>query len=439
MNTKIIFLQVIFLLSIGNNSIGQNKLNAQQQTTGLTVGDSVPDILISNIINYKKRKVYLSDFKDKIVILDFWATSCSGCIQKLPLLDSLQNKYGDRIQILPVTFEPDSNVFKMLHSNSKLKNSALPFVTNDKVLSKYFKHVLIPHIAWIVKGKVVAITQSEYVTDHNIEAVIAGKIAAWSIKKDLFNVKTNSSLVELKPEIPKSTFFYSALIPFTDGLAPANGLQIDSNNKTVRYYAVNNSILTLYASTLATGELSNSIPLFYKQIELLVKDSSRYVFDANKMYLDEWERQNCYSYDGIFPIACSIDEIKDNMRASLNAYLNLQCKTDKVKTKCIVLSADPSSTNRLKTNGGKQIIHLSDFLEKQYFINVGISDIVGALNWHKSLPIVIDRTGIDYRMDIDLGELKISDIDSLINAFQQNGIKASIEYVTIKKLIIKEK
>lgn len=439
MNTKIIFLSAIFFLSIGSNAIGQNKLNEQQQSTELSVGDSVPDVLIRNIVNYKKRKVYLSDFKDKIVILDFLATSCSGCIQKLPLLDSLQNKYGNRIQILPVTFEPDSNVYKMLHSNNKLKNSRLPFVTNDKVLSKYFKHILIPHIAWIAKGKVVAITQSEYVTGHNIEAVIAGKSATWSIKKDLFNVKTNSPLVELKQEIPKSIFLYSALIPFIDGLAPANGLQIDSNNRTIRYYGVNNNILTLYASTLATGELSNSIPLFYKQIELLVKDSSRYVFDANKMYLDEWERKNCYSYDAIFPITYTINEIKGKVREYLNTFLNLQCTVGEVKTKCIVLSASSSTKDKLSTKGGKKNIHFSDTGEKQFVINTGISDIVSALNWQPLLPLLIDSTGIDYKMDLELGAFRISDEKSLMEAFEQNGIKATIQYKNIKKLILQEK
>lgn len=40
----------------------------------LTIGDTLPDVEINNIVNYKAKSVKASDFKGKLLILDFWAT-----------------------------------------------------------------------------------------------------------------------------------------------------------------------------------------------------------------------------------------------------------------------------------------------------------------------------------------------------------------------------
>jgi thiol-disulfide isomerase/thioredoxin len=42
----------------------------------------------------KEKPVKLSDFKDRIVLLNFWATWCAPCRREMPDLDALQKKYG---------------------------------------------------------------------------------------------------------------------------------------------------------------------------------------------------------------------------------------------------------------------------------------------------------------------------------------------------------
>ncbi|MDX9722380.1 MAG: TlpA disulfide reductase family protein [Myxococcota bacterium] len=44
----------------------------------------------------KGGKAKLSDYKDKVVVLSFWATWCAPCLQELPLLDALAKKYEDQ-------------------------------------------------------------------------------------------------------------------------------------------------------------------------------------------------------------------------------------------------------------------------------------------------------------------------------------------------------
>ena len=37
----------------------------------------------------------LGDYKGKVVVLDFWATYCPPCLEEIPHLVELQNKYAD--------------------------------------------------------------------------------------------------------------------------------------------------------------------------------------------------------------------------------------------------------------------------------------------------------------------------------------------------------
>src|SRR6267154_1771510 len=78
---------------------------AQPAVRPLTIGDSVPGIRLGTIINYANPAAKLSSFKGRLVLLDFMNTYCSNCIAALPAFDSLQRKYGDKLQIFMVTNE----------------------------------------------------------------------------------------------------------------------------------------------------------------------------------------------------------------------------------------------------------------------------------------------------------------------------------------------
>lgn len=54
------------------------------------ITEQAPDFKVTDI---KGKTVSLSDFKDKIVVLDFWATWCGPCKKSLPAMQMLVNKY----------------------------------------------------------------------------------------------------------------------------------------------------------------------------------------------------------------------------------------------------------------------------------------------------------------------------------------------------------
>lgn len=51
-------------------------------------------------------KISLADYKDKVVIVNFWAVWCGPCIHEMPALEKLNNSYKDRgLQVLGLTLQ----------------------------------------------------------------------------------------------------------------------------------------------------------------------------------------------------------------------------------------------------------------------------------------------------------------------------------------------
>ncbi len=106
--------QLIFALSVCATLFlaSQNPLSAQT----LQVGSKAPALNIEHWISdgggaYPQ----VTDFKPgKIYVVEFWATWCGPCIQAMPHLAELQEKYRDKIQFISVTDEPLSQISELL-------------------------------------------------------------------------------------------------------------------------------------------------------------------------------------------------------------------------------------------------------------------------------------------------------------------------------------
>src|SRR5690242_8991422 len=147
------YIKTLFLLSISSNLSAQNSL----------IGKPLPNVEFSNILNNAKTSARLSDFKSKIVVLDFWATWCGPCIESLPHLEQLQHTFENDIRIFTITDESAGRIEKFLQKR-KLN---LPVVIDENgKLANIFPHRSIPHTVVIDKnGSVAAITSSAELTE----------------------------------------------------------------------------------------------------------------------------------------------------------------------------------------------------------------------------------------------------------------------------------
>ena len=76
--------------------------------------------------NMKGEVVKLSDFSNKLVLLDFWATWCVPCLKELPHLSKLQSKYGEDIQVIAIDVDRPRSISK---AKAYIKSNKFDFIT----------------------------------------------------------------------------------------------------------------------------------------------------------------------------------------------------------------------------------------------------------------------------------------------------------------------
>ncbi|MFZ0293115.1 MAG: TlpA disulfide reductase family protein [Candidatus Sulfotelmatobacter sp.] len=70
---------------------------------GIAEESMAPDFSLPDLAG---KKLDLSSYRGKVVLLDFWATWCDLCRDEIPNFVELQNKYGDRgLQIIGVSMD----------------------------------------------------------------------------------------------------------------------------------------------------------------------------------------------------------------------------------------------------------------------------------------------------------------------------------------------
>lgn len=101
--TKITSIVLLGILIIGCNSAEKSnefgteaKVKAEPSTPAEFVEQAVFTDLEGN-------PVPISDFKGKVVMIDFWETWCKPCLASFPTLQKLQEEYPDRFKVLAVT------------------------------------------------------------------------------------------------------------------------------------------------------------------------------------------------------------------------------------------------------------------------------------------------------------------------------------------------
>ena len=111
--------------------------------TSNTSADQKPDIKnlkihkdpkqISNIVfkDYKDLAVSLEDFKDSLVLINFWATWCAPCKEEMPSLDLLQiNENLNNLKIIPINIgKEDTKKIQQFFTELKVKNLEIYFDT----------------------------------------------------------------------------------------------------------------------------------------------------------------------------------------------------------------------------------------------------------------------------------------------------------------------
>lgn len=138
--------------------------------------------------------------EDKVVILDFFDTYCGTCIELMPKLQKLQDKYADKVQIINVGWQDKQTLDKFYASNAYLKEHHvnLPVIYADTYLKERFPHQGAPHVVFLYKGKIHAITFFRQVTAENILALYETGAINLPLKNDFGTVDLSADINMVK-------------------------------------------------------------------------------------------------------------------------------------------------------------------------------------------------------------------------------------------------
>ena len=120
-------------------------------TTSLSYSTEQPDIKNIVINKYPKsyknitfrdinnKNVNLENFKNKLIILNFWATWCAPCVEEMPSLDFLQShKKLNNLKIFPINIgQEDLLKSKIFFKKLKIKNLDIYFDPTVNLSKKF--------------------------------------------------------------------------------------------------------------------------------------------------------------------------------------------------------------------------------------------------------------------------------------------------------------
>ncbi|WP_411973197.1 TlpA family protein disulfide reductase [Sphingobacterium sp. Lzh-3] len=152
----------------------------------LKPGDKIPDAVWNqplelNYFNGKKKTIKFADLKGKLILLDFWSTGCPSCIEGIPKMEWIQQRFTGNIQIIMVNSKRNKDTAKRIKTRfEKFKadfnfTPSLPTVLDDTIFTALFAHNTLPALAVVdTYGVFIAMTSSHSLTDKNIQALLDG-------------------------------------------------------------------------------------------------------------------------------------------------------------------------------------------------------------------------------------------------------------------------
>lgn len=364
--------------------------------TALAVGQPVPDITIPNVINHPNTTVRLSDYRGKLLLLEFWAPWCGTCKATMPKMAAIQEQFPGQVQVLLSTTEDRSKVETFFSKWTAPDGTPyrLPSTVNDTTLKKLFPYRLVPHIVWISPaGNVHAITTAAHVTPENVRRALSGSELPARVKRDIDLQLPLFTTSDLPTEhLRHYTLLLKGKI---DGLP--SGAQVRRHNGTVvgRVHT-NKPLLSLYTSVAL-----HYIPDYTEhRLILEVKDEGSLRREKSSLPEEEWRRRHLYSYEQVSPEADDAAYYA-RMLADLNQFTDFEGSIEPRTVPCLalVLTGNP---RKLRTKGGKtkSTLHLPG---PRYLRNAPVSYLINRLLGEPGIRVpVLDETGYTGHIDLEL-------------------------------------
>lgn len=421
------------------------------------IGQKVPDFVFTKILQYSQPTAKISDFKGKLLILDFWSIGCHICIAAFPKMNELQEKFGDQITILPVSFfNPGKDIEKFVAKRKGTKfELKLPTVIQeprkDTTLRQLFPFYGMPHEIWIDKDGILrAVTDHYFVNEDIINKFLKGESINWVMKindmsafdKKLFSDTIGSDASQIVYK------YKSAISKYQEGKSVPPTFFKDS---LLRITMPNLNILSLAKHSLggiathSEGSQYNindpfSSDVYQKRQHLEVRDQEKYLrspTNENDTLFAHWVKQNTYCYELILPQDYCWDQAFNFMKQDIERYFNIKIDVTSSPVPYLALKKISSKGNSFITRGGNAVYYEKDDGSSISIRNMTIELITSFIE-DSNTPIILNETGINTNVDIALRKEKKFSLKNYNDQLKKYGLYLAEQIKEMPILLVKE-
>ncbi|MEJ5994392.1 TlpA disulfide reductase family protein [Pedobacter sp. Du54] len=410
--------------------------------TGIQIGQQVPDVALNNLSNYTDASgklsttAKLSDFKGKLVILDFWATWCAPCVAMIPRMDSLQTQFNGKLKFISVAYQSEKEVLPFLTKLEKRNNKKFNItnLSGSKVLEKLFPHIYLPHYVWIDGGGVVrAITGYKEINVATINLAL-GKGYSVAQKKDFKTTIDDSKpfLINGNGGNGDNLMYHSILTGYTDGLIAGGSFKNPDSLQPAKIIFRNTSLSHLLKHAYGEGKVIYG----RNRMQLLVKDTSKLVYDVYQPY-QEWVRKNKFCYELIVPYKLAANRFKMMQNDLSRFFTDYKFSVEKQVKKCWVLIRT-STEDKIASAGGdyKYASNQFGFKMQNHALWRFVSDL-NALYMQNSDYPVINQTDYKGFVDIEV-QARMGNITELNKGLAKYDLAFILKEVEIDVIVVRD-
>ncbi|OPC67398.1 hypothetical protein BAY13_16430 [Elizabethkingia bruuniana] len=419
-------MSLAFTLAAVENSFAQNK--------SIKVGETFPESFWTKplqVVNHPQKTINFNVDKNKLILLDFWATWCSACLKKFPEMEELKKKFSDKINIIAVTDQNRATIEKFFTSTNGQRYKDIVSVVDDKMLTQMFPHTAVPFIVWIKDGKIINTTDGGQVNEQTITEVLKNETPSLQTviqidRKRPLMLSENFELEKLSSIVGYNLFTKGRIraIPF------GSGFHRDGDIVYGRQFT-NFSLMNIYRGI--SYELFREFGDKFSDKRLINLTKNPEAIDFNTTTGGNFEK--LYSIEYIVPKE-EAKNLYTRMLRYVNENSNYIASIEKKTFKCLVLRRT-SGIDKMSSKGGESI---GNVLKSPYMLkNVTLDYLLSTLeatNDITTLP-VIDETA--YQGKVDLKFSSFQDLKSI----QKELSAYDLELVEVEKqllmLVIKDK
>jgi uncharacterized protein (TIGR03435 family) len=374
----------------------------------LQIGDVVPANIKLTILN-SDRTIQISELRNKIVLVECWATWCGPCLSALQKFEKLQKQFGERLVVLAVSGESPERLRRFIEN----KRPGVQVIADTAgIISRLFPHRIIPHTVLIGKdGKICAITDAKNIIGDVIDKVWAGQAIRLPVKQDrtdfnlaaYFNADTTHQQMFIMQPAVSDVGTFTKSYPNTNFADRRITIVNGTRSLLFRYAYDKNHLRTI---NLYEDEKE------YKELE--------------KFCIDAWVAEK------------SKTRLRNFLQKQFNnRFIDVEAKIEKRLMKVYVLKANDSALQKLQ----KTKEHNEDYAAGGGFFDGKGVRIEKLAEYLEDFGIVqkpvIDKTGLPDHYSIYF-EWEPEQRSSLFNALQRLGLFLEEGEELIDILIIKK-